>query len=156
MTEYSDRPIKDDKASPVVLAAGYAGLFPFVAAALVSWFGPKLPFGLDAVDLLKTYSAIILSFLGGIRWGVALSPMAGAMRSRHILFSTLPPLTAWIATLLPAGIGLPLLLIGFSAQLYWDIQAHEMGLIPHWFRNLRVTLTTGAVLSLIAILPELA
>lgn len=156
MTQYSDRPIETDAATPVIMAAGYAGLIPFVVAAGASWLGIALPFGADGVMLAQTYGAVILSFLGGIRWGVALSPLSGAVRGKHIALSVLPPLAAWVAVLMPAPIALTLLLAGFAAQLYWDLRAYRSGLIPQWFRDLRVVLTMGAILCLVAILPQIA
>jgi hypothetical protein len=55
---------------PAARTLGYAGVLPFIALALVPAFRDQ---GVEAqaVRGFLTYSAVILSFLGGVRWGVA-------------------------------------------------------------------------------------
>ncbi len=156
MTEVSDQAIETESQPGLAPIIGYGGLIPFAVAALASWFDVSLPFGLEPTMLAKTYGAVILSFLGGIRWGVALSPLAGDVRNRHIVLSALPPIAGWCALALPDAASLTLLLAAFVAQVYWDVRAFRRGLIPAWFRDLRVALTFGAVLCLIGILPQVA
>jgi hypothetical protein len=48
-------------------ALGLAGLIPFVALALLVALNPRIKE--EAASALLAYGAIILSFLGGIRWG---------------------------------------------------------------------------------------
>lgn len=59
----------DEKAIATAQRLGYAGLVPF----LVFTLGGLLDVYADhAVRLFVIYSALILSFLGGIHWGVAM------------------------------------------------------------------------------------
>lgn len=131
---------------------GYAGLIPFVAAAIAAWAGITVPFDIDPVFAGQAYGAVILSFLGGIRWGAALS---GNHEDDwlNVAFSVIPSIVGWLSLLLPPFFGLPLLLIGFAVQLQWDMSARKKGIIPSWFMGLRMQLTTGAILSLAALLP---
>lgn len=58
--------------SPTVALAlwlGYAGLIPFVAGAALAWQLPPESRPLAAVAL-SAYAAVIVSFLGGIHWGI--------------------------------------------------------------------------------------
>ncbi|WP_245932708.1 DUF3429 domain-containing protein [Aquabacterium olei] len=96
---------------------GYAGLIPFVAGALFVWLlvgrVEEEPF-IFVVRALTSYAALIVSFLGGIPWGlVMLRNAAGEaeLPSHHralwagIAFS----LAAWVALLMPPHAGLVVL-----------------------------------------------
>jgi hypothetical protein len=86
---------------------------------------------------------VILSFLGGIHWGLALArPAPPGFRALGI--GVLPSLAGW-AGLLAGGVGgLLLLLAGFLAVLAVDLDLGREGGAPPWFARLRVVLT-GAV-----------
>ncbi len=59
----------------VPLWLGVAGLIPFVALSLALAAGATLPLFTDEDSMrvaLVGYGVAILSFLGGVRWGVAL------------------------------------------------------------------------------------
>lgn len=91
---------------------GYAGLIPFVGlAAQVS--NP------DAVSAFMAYSAVILSFLGGVHWGVAMRDQPFASDARLVV-CMLPSLFAWLALLLPLNLGLWVALIAFLVWWAWD------------------------------------
>ncbi len=51
---------------------------------------------------------------------------------------------------LPATVGLVLLIGAFLLQGAWDVQAAQNRRLPPWFATLRAILTTGAVLALVA------
>lgn len=103
-----------------------------------------------ALLTLLAYSAAILSFLGGTRWGME---VAAGRRPRPLVLalSNLPPIAAWL--LLAAGGGAQLsevqalggFLLAFVVQGAWDARAGEA---PRWHRRLRVWLTAGACLAL--------
>jgi hypothetical protein len=63
------RALQSSRAVPIALWLGYAGLIPFVAGAALAWLvQPELrPFTAAA---LSAYAAVIVSFLGGIHWGI--------------------------------------------------------------------------------------
>jgi hypothetical protein len=51
----------------------YIGLLPFIGAALVLLLGTSLGLGMYrplALQAITTYAAVIVSFLGGIQWGI--------------------------------------------------------------------------------------
>lgn len=132
---------------------GLAGLLPFFFGALLCWVGnPKsvAAFGLNGPFLLSTYGAVILSFLGGIRWGVAMQTNTMMHEWPVVAWAMVPSLVGWFALLMPALIGLPLLGLGFVLQLRIDAQSTRNGLTPAWFLTLRLILTSGALLSLAA------
>lgn len=134
------------------LFLGLAGLIPFAAGALSMWsqFGPFPP--PEGLKLVTSYGALILTFLGGIRWGTALSPYGSARQGFEFTASVLGSLAGLAALFLAAVPALTLLLAGFLMQALWDVTSVEAGRLPQWFGRLRMMLTAGAVLALIAAL----
>ncbi|MBP0049541.1 DUF3429 domain-containing protein [Marinobacterium sp. AK62] len=114
---------------------GYAGLIPFVGLTLGMGLHPLTPVA------FVTYSAVILSFLGGIHWGVALSRPEWSSAVRLCL-CMLPSLLGWLALLLPMTGTLVLLIGSYLIWWGWDrIQLDQPD-----YRRLRLHLTAVAVL----------
>jgi hypothetical protein len=122
-TRPGQSPLRDDGAKPPALAQalGAGGLVPFAGLALVLWLVPPDPGAWVALALVG-YGALIVSFLGGIHWGVAMAQ--GLATTRHLAWGVAPSLLAWPALLMPAHAALPwlgLLLIvcyGVDRRLY--------------------------------------
>jgi len=131
---------------------GLAGLIPFVAGAASLWVNiPLLP-PETGLKLAIVYGAIILSFLGGIRWGTAIGPYDSGRQASEFPASVLGPVAALAAAFLPAIPALALLIAGFLMQGLWDVMSVDAGRLPGWFGRLRMILTGGAVISLVAAL----
>jgi hypothetical protein len=136
----------------VALALGLAGLVPFVAGALALWAPlPVLTADLG-LKLAIAYGAIILSFLGGIRWGTAIGPYDTGRQGLEFTASVLGSLAGLAALFIPPVPALTLLIAGFLLQALWDVLSVEAGRLPGWFGKLRMLLTAGAVISLTAAL----
>lgn len=99
---------------------------------------------------MLAYSAAILSFLGGTRWGME---VAGGRppRASVLALSNVPAVAAWLLLAAGGGFGLTEVhalggfLIAFLLQGAWDARASGA---PAWHRRLRVGLTAGAALAL--------
>lgn len=138
----------DHKRIPsVALALGLGGLVPFGAGVLLLWFPELLP-GLGS-SFLVGYGAIILTFLGGIRWGTAIGPYDGKRQTIEFAGSVVGSLAGFVALLLPSILAFTLLIAGFLIQALWDVTSVEAGRLPVWFGKLRMMLTSGAVLALV-------
>ncbi len=87
----------------VATRLAYAGLVPFVGGAALLWLvRPEVqPF---AAQALSAYAALIVSFLGGIHWGLVMR--AGTGPSTPLVWGVTPSLLAWPAVLMPAHAGL--------------------------------------------------
>lgn len=134
-------------AAPLWLGLG--GLLPFVASAAgVHAADPTI--ALLALSSLGGYGAVILSFLGGIKWGVVVNDRAAMQSWSTLALSVLPSLIAWPALLLPPLTMLSLLIFGFALQFVLDRHSVASGMLPRWFGRLRLILTAGAILSLLA------
>jgi ABC-type amino acid transport system permease subunit len=99
-----------DQTRKQVKLLAYAGLFPFVGLAVLLWLvDPDLhPF----VALAMTgYGASIVSFLGGIHWGIGFRNVSRMHNAPLFNFGwgVVPSLLAWVAITMPAFAGLPLL-----------------------------------------------
>ncbi len=133
---------------PIPTAAswlGCAGLLPFGAAALAALW-PAAPLHALALPALLAYGAVILSFLGGIHWGLAMASAAPGTLPARLGFSVLPSLLGWVALLLPPAAGLVLLAAGFAAMLLLDLQSEAT---PVWYPRLRLPLSLGAMAALL-------
>ena len=83
------------------LRLGYAGLIPFFTGALLVWLvrADTLPYVTLA---LATYAAVILSFLGGIHWGIGFRDGTPGL----FTWGVVPSLVAWVAVMMPPNAGL--------------------------------------------------
>jgi hypothetical protein len=128
-----------------------SGFLPFGAIALWLIAGPEQGSSAQlAHRLLSGYAAVILSFLGGIRWGVALNRNDETM-ARSLALSVLPSLAGFFCLLLPVPIIHAAFAVCFAAQGAWDNLAAHSGAMPLWFARIRVTLTILVTLCLIAV-----
>ena len=82
---------------------GSAGLAPFVGGALLLWL-LRGEAQAHVALALSVYAALILSFLGGVHWGLAVRQPVPA--TAGLVWGVLPPLLAWPAVLMPAFSGL--------------------------------------------------
>ena len=131
------------KPPAAVIVYGFAGLIPFfVPAVLALLFPEHKPLFQQA---LIWWAAIILSFLGGARWGMAVQ--APAPNARLIGMAMLPSIFAWVALLAPISFHwqITLLIGGFGLMLIWDRRA---GSLPNWYGWLRGWLTVLAIVGL--------
>lgn len=129
----------------VVLFYGLAGLIPFLAMPVGTMVAPDFRWQFN--EALLWWSAIILSFLGGARWGAAVQ--APAPSPRLIGLTMLPSIAAWLVLLLLPANMRAAQFIAFAAMLAghlaWDLRSAGL---PGWYGQLRVMLTAGAVVAL--------
>jgi len=140
---------------------GLGGLIPFFTTATLVWWALPIEQWLPqwilremsasqlASYALGAYGAVILSFLGGVRWGNLLFDRANLRYWTPLTLSVIPSLIAWPALLLPQPVMLSLLAAGFVFQYVIDVAASKRGELPDWFVRLRLILTSGAVFSLL-------
>ncbi len=134
------------------------GTLPFIACAFVLMFGNTFGLGLFrplAVQAITTYAAVIVSFLGGIQWGIGISTLEQQPHTARSLFmlSIVPSLLAWAMLFLPASTSRVVVAI-FLVGLVWIIDAllHLQKVIPAWFFKLRSIVSGVVVASLIVAL----
>ncbi len=126
------------------LLLGLAGLVPFwVLAALMST-NSILGMTRSQIGLaLVAYAAVIVSFLGGIRWGLATGGPKPTS-AQHYQMAVVPSLVAWATLALP--IEPALLILGVFTLVLGPVDRRLVteGLAPPWYGRLRLILSTGA------------
>jgi hypothetical protein len=131
---------------------------PFAACAVVLLFGKSLginEFRPLALQALTTYAAIIVSFLGGIQWGIGVATLEDQPQTARSLFllSVVPSLMAWSMLFLPPS-GSRVIVAVFLVGFVWVIDAllHVQQVIPAWFFRLRSIVSCAVLAFLIAAL----
>jgi hypothetical protein len=127
---------------------GAAGILPFLALA-VALVGELVEPPVVAARALIGYGAVILSFLGGIQWGLGIAGGATEVSWARLGWSVLPALAAWVGLLLPLTAGLVLLAVAFMVVLGADVLLQARELTPPWYVRLRLPLTTIVTVSLL-------
>ena len=129
-------------ASPLPTAAitlAWAGVLPFLGLACAAWVAPWRD---AAVPAFLAYSALILSFLGGVRWGRA---MAAGATPPQFAMAVLPSLWGWLAWLaMPPLPALAALACAFAVVAWWDVHADALD-APAAFRRMRRTVSAAVV-----------
>lgn len=129
---------------------GFAGLVPFVLSSLGCWLVHPSWLG----TLIKgqlAYGISILSFLGGIHWGAALTcdQLSIGQTKRALIWGVTPSLIALLAAKAILGLGFAVLTIGFLAAYQVDKRLYHWYRIPQWFITLRLKLTCVVVTALV-------
>lgn len=137
--------------SRTVSLAALAGWVPFATGFVLVLFP-----GLSPVDpviferALLGYGALILSFLGGVRWGIRLQGGAGSDLTYVVgIFGSV---AGFITLLLPLTIGLMILTVGFGIHGLWDVWSGIRGRVPPAYARLRLVMTWLVCATLLLIL----
>ncbi len=127
-----------------------AGAVPFVALS-VAVSMHMFPNVKAISGLLLTYAAIIVSFMGGIHWGVAVVRYADSRKIANMLIveSVWPSLIAW-GVLFYGNTFTQLLVMTLLYTFVWTIDSllYSNDMIPQWFFTLRCIITPIVVVSL--------
>ena len=127
---------------------GWAGVLPFAIFSVAAIAKVDL-FGFDARALLVDYGAVILSFMGGVQWGLTMvRTEQSGIAGQGYAISVLPALLGFAAAQFAPIIALPLLVLGFCGLLAFDLWTVRSGLAPGWYRSLRWQLTAAVVVCL--------
>ena len=131
--------------SPPLIAhrLGQAGLIPFIAGSLLVWLvredaHPHVTLALSA------YAAVIVSFLGGIHWGLAFRH--AQVPPALLVWGVVPSLVAWLAVMMPPNAGLVIHGVMLAACYAVDRRVYPAQGAAHWL-TLRFRLSAVAALS---------
>jgi hypothetical protein len=124
----------------IAWSIGLAGFLPFAAfaGALVLAGGDSALTDLLA-DAFRIWSLSVLSFLGGIRWGVAF--LRADVTRQQLIWPLMPVVFGWAAMFLPHAWAVVGLLVAYCAMGAWDSLSSQRGSLPGWYGNLRIVLT---------------
>ena len=114
---------------------GYLGIVPLLMATVLVIADTQKAL---AIDFVKAYGAVILTFIGAIHWGRAMSKNDPSL----LTVSVWPSLFASGCLVLSPMLAIPLLAAGFVAVMMFDYRQYSA---IEWFRKMRIQLTSMVV-----------
>ena len=134
--------------SRIVTIAALAGLAPFIMGFILTIQPGWVPMSRGAIETaIIGYGVLILSFLGGVRWGLRLQGGAGS--DLTFIIGILGAIAGFFILLMPYTVGLVVLTFGFALQGAWDVWS---GGVPAFYARLRGVMTWLVCFIIIAIL----
>ena len=133
---------------------GGTGAIPFIMLAVAVLIVDDARVRPLLTNAVITYGAVILSFLGGVRWGIAIAADDGAENDKLPLWLTIsiiPSLLGWGALFMPEHIGAIFLAVCFVSFGYLDIREIGISSAPAWYSKLRLPLSLAASASLMVV-----
>jgi hypothetical protein len=103
------------------------------------------------VVALKVYSAIVLSFIGGIRWGIAIIQKEGGQEENEaLILAAGPSVIGWFAFFMGEPWSFAVFAVAFAATGWWDSRLAGNKGVPEWFGRLRLLLTALVMVTMIS------
>ena len=139
---------------PILLSG--LGLIPFLFAMYISWIDSAF-LGKSGHEIFTTYSATILSFLGGTLWGQFIHKTLNPLTKYLLISSNLITLGAWLSLLLEMPtLSIALLLLGFISTFWVEARFLKSIIAPDSrYLNMRFALTIAvSVLHLFMLYPH--
>ena len=148
-TAPSSTPASSPAFSPdtTALRLAYAGLLPFLLGALLVW-AVRSDVQAYVALALSAYAAVVLSFLGGIHWGLTmrLPQPVPAGPAWGLVWGVVPALVAWPAAVMPPDAGLVILGLMLIVTYAVDRRLYPAHGAAAWL-TLRFRLSAVAALS---------
>lgn len=135
---------------------GYGGLLPFIGLTALSFYSGNSALQDFAREGLALYAVSILSFVGGVSWGIALADQSlqPEQQRRLFVYSVLPSLVAWLIWFFPEGAMRWVAFAALTFALYLVDLKHgqQLGWPKEWLTlRLHLSATVGLLLLLAAV-----
>jgi len=108
---------------------------------------PDHPWRVETITLISLYAVVALSFLGGVRWALALTSKDSRDR-RDLVVGALPALVSPFILFVSVPASFGVLAAAFAAMGAWDSLSSYSGVVPEWYGRLRTQLTAVIVVAL--------
>jgi hypothetical protein len=143
-------PFRDPSLPQPAAVLGGLGLLPLIVLSVQIATGQPLGGQLTgpALYALLIYGALVLSFLGGIQWGLAVASADRSDGWRRYGFSVLPAFAGWAAVWFGGKNGLITLAVGMAVWCLYEMWSTGLGEAPPWYSRLRLALSVVAVIAL--------
>ena len=119
---------------------GYLGVLPFLFALLTLFIFDNVLIHSRVINAVSLYSAVILTFVSAVHWGVILKADTGN-QSKQLTISVLPSLIAWVLLLVPQQIALAGFFFCFIGWLQYEKINQQYMQLPDWYQLLRKQLS---------------
>lgn len=137
-------PVFQPPLSDTARGLGHLGLLPFVLGAALVWMGLAPDLHAFVALALSAYAAIIVSFLGGIHWGILM--VARDAAPRRLLWAVTPSLFGWVSVVMPPHAGLVIQALLLIVCYLVDRRVYPAYGLSKWL-TLRFRLTLVASMS---------
>lgn len=150
----------------IAVLLSLAGLLPFLVIGAVVLFDPLA--SQTAIEVLISYGAVILSFIGAVHWGFALrdvahpvstplSPATLGYERQLLTFGIVPAIIGWIALLAMIHFGAPslslfLLLVGFFIAIVAETIGKGRGVVASNYLVLRWAVSVVVLIVMLVVL----
>lgn len=128
------------------------GLAPLLLAGVSQWFAIGQMDVEQGLRIGVIYAAIVLTFFGGARCGLAYNRRARTEMLPELAAGAATVIAAVLSLMLPAVACLCVQVAAFMMLGLWDLIGAERGYVPAWYGRLRGFVTPFAVLGLMAML----
>lgn len=142
-TPATERP----RAPAALQVIGYGALVPLVAMAMIVYLTYPSTGADSALRAEIGYGAALLSFIGGIRWGLAVAKGGEYLLFRPLGLATLVMPFAWVVLFVDTRIALAALMAGFQLLLLAE-RVGPPSPMPDWYRALQLPFTILVELAL--------
>lgn len=137
----------------IVLLLSLLGLAPLIVFACGA-VGTIPEMAIRMMIALIDYAALILAFVGGVQWGLALQP--GAVRpARRFAAGVLPMIVAWVALVLAQvvdpSVALAVLVVGYIGTVVIEHRAARSLLVPSRYMWTRWGFSMVAVVMMVMV-----
>ncbi|ASG66781.1 DUF3429 domain-containing protein [Idiomarina piscisalsi] len=132
----------------LIYTLGFLGLIPFIVSSLAELMQVGSILGFRPLNLLITYGAIILTFLGGVLWGRALHRAASEPTNALLILSNVFALLAWLTLLLNSSAwSLGLQMAGFAILLFFEQKLARSSAMTSYmgYYRIRLILTSAVI-----------
>lgn len=132
----------------LIYTLGFLGLIPFIVSSLAELMQVTSLFGFQPLDLLITYGAIILTFLGGVLWGRALHRAESEPNNALLVLSNAFAILAWLTLLLDSSAwSLGLQMAGFATLLFFEQKLARSSAMTSYmgYYRIRLILTSAVI-----------
>ena len=122
------------------------GLAPFPVSDVIYAYGPS-SYSIHGLNVLLTWSAVTMGFLGGVRWGV--ESVREEPNLARLAGSTISPFAGWGLLALRRYVDIDWIVGGFLAAfiIQWMFDQAAPG-VPNKYPRMVTALTLGAGISL--------
>lgn len=123
---------------------GYLGLLPFIIPDILLVYDES--HAALWLDILITYAAVILSFVGALHWAFAMTLPELSLQQRRwgFAWSIIPAMVAWVSLVVAGFDGLLIMAVFFVANFLQDYFVAKNAYLPYWYMRLRFHLSLVA------------
>lgn len=148
MSEPNGTTIDPNRIPRTALLLGLGGVIPFLALSILMALVSEPLIKFLVGRSLIAYAAVILSFLGGARWGLALRCTDRKRQGLQFIASVLPSIAAWLLLTARLDTAIAAYALLFAILGLFDAVTLDALDSPAWYKRLR-TLLSGLVVSVL-------